>query len=175
MNFKAVLVLSMVVAGFAGVSGVALAYPGPQRCWCEYKGGEGHEVPSPFSNTNQVVELADGEAYTLIGKVVFMGKIAYLNVNLDLHPWLATTRRKAFPFYRLIGNPSIFKDLEQKEVKVLAQAQIELSPASTGGQKFSSAAAADADAAVGYVFALSPSPTIPIQVLDGDADSEWNR
>jgi hypothetical protein len=65
------------------------------------KGGPG-DVPTPFVS-NEKVELADGEIYTLIGRFVIREGNLWFQVDLEAHPWLANQKRKDFPFYRVIG------------------------------------------------------------------------
>ncbi len=65
------------------------------------RGGPG-DVPTPFIS-NEKVELADGENYTLIGKFIVRDGNLWFQVDLDAHPWLANQKRKEFPFYRVIG------------------------------------------------------------------------
>jgi len=65
------------------------------------RGGPG-DVPTPFVS-NEKVELADGETYTLIGRFVIREGNLWFQVDLDAHPWLANQKRKEFPFYRVIG------------------------------------------------------------------------
>ncbi len=63
--------------------------------------GDPGSIPIPFSSTNQKVELADEEVYTLVGAVAFINDRPHLKIDLEFHPWLATTYRMAFPFYPL--------------------------------------------------------------------------
>lgn len=86
-----VLLTAMVLNGF---SLSARAEVGP-------RGGPG-DVPTPFTS-NQKVELAEGETYTLIGRFVVREGNLWFNVDLDAHPWLANQKRKEFPFYRVSG------------------------------------------------------------------------
>jgi len=74
--------------------------------------GGGGELPSPFDTANWKVELADGEAYQLMGRIVLMQTPGYGEVNrltpffrvdLNEHPWLATEKRLSDPYYPLIG------------------------------------------------------------------------
>jgi hypothetical protein len=86
------LLISSPVIGMG--SSLVLADVGP-------RGGPG-DVPTPFIS-NEKVELADGETYTLIGRFVIREGNVWFQVDLDAHPWLANQKRKDFPFYRVIG------------------------------------------------------------------------
>ena len=75
--------------------------------------GGGGELPSPFDTANRRVELAEGEAYLLVGRVVMMegaafgddsGVVPYFRVDLTDQPWLATEKRVSQPYYRLEGS-----------------------------------------------------------------------
>jgi hypothetical protein len=86
----------------------------------------GGEVPIPFEDSNQRVELADGEIYTLIGRVRFQLDTPYLEVDLGQHPWLANSKRKLSPVYPIDVSPSLpvdWKVLEGKLVKSYMRAR----------------------------------------------------
>ena len=93
-------------------------------------GGSG-DVPTPFLNTNQRVELSDGELYTLVGRIHALRDSALFEVDLAEHPWLASARRKASPLYGLEGSPSFWRRFDGKKVRVLVEAKgiARLSPA----------------------------------------------
>src|SRR3954454_18586428 len=81
-----------------------------------YKGGD--HLPTPFKLLNTKVELADGEQYVLEGTVVAGTFNAYLEVDLETHPWLATKKRKEFPYYVLEGGLSFWRKYEGVRVRV---------------------------------------------------------
>ena len=107
------------------------------------KGGGGG-VPSPFvENSNRKVELADGEMYTLQGKVVFDNNdVACFWVDLAKHPWLANQRRQQNPYYRLLGSKDQWREYNEKAIQLICVAHasssigdIELSIVSEAGSK----------------------------------------
>jgi hypothetical protein len=71
--------------------------------------GGGGEIPTPFDVPNQRAELADGEHYLLMGRVVPGPRAstdlaqhqqqAWFQPDFDAHPWLATAKRLASPGY----------------------------------------------------------------------------
>jgi len=79
----------------------------------------GGEVPIPFEDSNHRVELADGEIYTLIGRVRFLLDTPYLEVDLAQHPWLANSKRKLSPVYPIDGTPGLPIDWRLHEGKVV--------------------------------------------------------
>ena len=50
----------------------------------------GGEIPWPFQTANQVAELADGERYVLMGRVILHSAEARFDVDLAHHTWLAS-------------------------------------------------------------------------------------
>lgn len=124
--------LALVVTGILGWSLTGSATTGvtnkcrPRVC----VGGGGVDVPTPFESTNRKVELSDGEDYTLEGYVVNFDPgwdslnlvRAFLRVDFDRHPWLASAKRKGQPYYALEGSPSFWKDLELHSVQIRARA-----------------------------------------------------
>ena len=78
----------------------------------------GGEIPWPFQTSNQVVELADGERYVLMGEVVFSRGVPTFMVDLQTHPWLATARRRQDPSYRLSGSGSYWKQYVGQRVQL---------------------------------------------------------
>lgn len=84
-------------------------------------------VPGPFSDTNRKVELADGETYALFG-VVKIGSVpgAFfvpgIEVDLKIHPWLASELRRDNPFYPLKGSADFWKAFMGKKIKVYVRA-----------------------------------------------------
>jgi hypothetical protein len=83
----------------------------------------GGEIPWPFQTSNQVVELADGERYVLMGEVVYLRGIPYLIVDLDAHPWLATARRRQDPSYPLMGSGAYWKQYVGRRIQLRAVAR----------------------------------------------------
>lgn len=88
-----------VLFSAASVTSVAGAPPGTQKDCIVIQGGE---VPTPFKDANKKVELADGESYQLIGRVVFPTGEPFLHVDLTQHDWLGNKRRSLNPLYPLI-------------------------------------------------------------------------
>ena len=90
------------------------------------------DVPVPFSS-NQKVELANGEYYTLVGKVIYFQSKPFLTVDLDVHPWLSSSNSKYLgeKVYPLQGSPAYWKTYENKRVKVNIQASADLVDACT--------------------------------------------
>jgi hypothetical protein len=88
------------------------------------KGGGGG-VPSPFvESSNRRVELADGEMYTLQGKVVFdSNDVAFFWVDLEKHPWLANAHRQQNPYYRLIGSKDQWREYNEKSIQLICIAR----------------------------------------------------
>lgn len=84
---------------------------------------KGFEMPIPFS-TNQKVELADKEYYILAGILRQSGRDYYLEVDLDVHPWLASTKRQLDPYYLIEITPDAthWLKLKNRRVKVLIEA-----------------------------------------------------
>ena len=86
-------------------------------------GGSGNEVPVPFTVENLKVELADGEPYALLGRVLIVnmqgdasttgGSQAFFEVDLASHPWLASSYRKEHPQYALEGPVSRWNTFTQ--------------------------------------------------------------
>lgn len=92
-------------------------------------GGGGHDVPTPFEFVNSKFELADGEIYQLAGRIVSetewtsydRAAQAYLEVDLNYTPWLASAKRISFPYYPLnAGYP--WESLEGRKVVLLVRA-----------------------------------------------------
>lgn len=89
----------------------------------------GGEVPIPF-HFNRKVELADGENYDLVGRIyyatsIFNGRdeIPYLAVDLEKHPWLANSRRLAFPYYAIKTKSGKFRAAEGTRVRMKVKAR----------------------------------------------------
>lgn len=101
---------------------------GSGRPGCESgQGGSGGEVPNPFSNVNQKVELADGESYLLVGRVIIDSSdrdLVYLAVDLKEHPWLANAKRKADPFYLIEASGRTWRKYDGLRVKITAEAKM---------------------------------------------------
>ena len=65
--------------------------------WAERGGGNGGY---PHGITpSATAELAIGEAYFLVGTVRKNGSALLFQIDFESHPWLATTYRKASPYY----------------------------------------------------------------------------
>ncbi len=107
MKFTKASWLVSVLIGF-GVS-VAIASVGSDD-------GIYKEVPLPFDTTNQRVELAPGELYTLYGKVFAARDEVLLRVDLKKHSWLATIYRKNYPFYVVEAPAREWRCLDGRDV-----------------------------------------------------------
>src|SRR5437870_1469834 len=94
-------IMGLAASARLAIGGVCLADTHSSSRRSSACDGGGGDVPVPYANTNQHVELADGENYTLVGIVRFMGGLPYLQVDLQQHPWLATADRVAYPYYSL--------------------------------------------------------------------------
>jgi hypothetical protein len=84
--------------------------------------GGGDHLPVPFKAFNTKVELAEGEYYVLEGSIVVTGATTYLEVDLEAHPWLATKKRKEFPYYSLEGARAFWRKFEGVRVRLQGQA-----------------------------------------------------
>ena len=97
---------------------------GPDQPNKRTKGGDGGGGTTPFTSTNQFAELADGENYSLTGKIVSWKGNFYLEVDLKEHSWLATAKRCSFPYYPLdVTASSYWKQFENLRVKLVAEAK----------------------------------------------------
>ena len=131
----------LVLLGLATSSAWAFGPAYWNRCkgdQCGASGGGGGEIPTPFDAFNQRAELADGEDYLLVGRVIIEnvsveGSRAYFEVDLDQHRWLASAKRKADPRYPLEGSVGFWKLYRGLRIKLpcLAVQQITV----TGQQK----------------------------------------
>ena len=83
----------------------------------------GGEIPWPFQTANQVVELADGERYVLMGRVLLIGSEPHFVVDLNQHPWLANSRRRADSSYPLAGTASYWRRYNGRRVQLRAVAR----------------------------------------------------
>ncbi len=83
----------------------------------------GGEIPWPFQSSNQVVELADGERYVLMGQITLVRGEPRLVVDLGAHPWLANARRKYDSSYPLLGLVQYWKKYTGKTVQLRAVAR----------------------------------------------------
>ncbi len=100
----------------------------PNASLCE--NGMGGEIPTPFDNVNLKVELADGESYSLLGRILILRfpseggeERPYFEVDLEDHPWLATSARKAMPLYPLLGSVDSYRQFDKKRVRFNGTAQ----------------------------------------------------
>ncbi|NDD91734.1 hypothetical protein EBZ37_06590 [bacterium] len=83
----------------------------------------GGEIPWPFQLSNQTVELADGDKYVLMGRVVIKNGSPRFVVDLERHPWLANSQRKVDSSYPLVGSVEYWKRYEDKLLQLRAQAR----------------------------------------------------
>ena len=83
--------------------------------------------PAPFGSPNQHAELAEGEQYLLLGRVLRQGREYVLAIDLCAQPWLASDYRRQNPFYHL-GRASGFSwsDFVGTRVKLAARAKPEI-------------------------------------------------
>ena len=91
------------------------------------RAGGGGGVPSPrmIASTNHHVELADGELYTLEGRLVVDSTGAlYFNVDLRKHPWLASAERVKNPYYAVEADPSAWQAYVGKRILLVAVARV---------------------------------------------------
>jgi len=91
--------------------------------------GNGGGMPIPFG-VNDRVELADGEYYLLVGKVIVLPKQKLKNsprvlfeIDFGQHPWLANAKRYNDPVYPLLGNLSVWKKYNGQTVKLACRAR----------------------------------------------------
>jgi len=75
--------------------------------------------------SNHKVELADGELYTLEGRIlVDADGSLYLNVDLRKHPWLANAKRVQNPYYRIAGNAAQWQQYVGRTILLVATAHV---------------------------------------------------
>lgn len=84
-------------------------------------GGDGNDVPTPFTS-NQKVELADGEDYTLVGELGVHGESVYFVIDFSEHPWLASAKRRANPIYPVKARASVMERYHGVRVKMSVRA-----------------------------------------------------
>ncbi|MBU6374669.1 MAG: hypothetical protein KGQ59_01620 [Bdellovibrionales bacterium] len=58
-----------------------------------------------------------------MGRVFFRGGLPRFAVDLERHPWLATTQRKADPSYPLLGSSDFWRKYEDKPIQLRTQAK----------------------------------------------------
>jgi hypothetical protein len=114
----------------------------PGRIQCYLDGKEG-TVPFPFEALNRHVELADDEVYLLQGIIYKSDGQFYLNIDFDLHPWLANPGRRENPFYAIRVPPYVtngsrtkwsLEQYREQSVRVLVRAKGVVRLNSGGGQ-----------------------------------------
>ena len=86
----------------------------------------GGDVPTPFKNANQKVELAEGEYYILNGTVRIVGDTPLFRVDLSRHGWLESQQRKENPYYYLQGGADYWQTYAGKSVQLFAIARVRL-------------------------------------------------
>ena len=62
----------------------------------------GDGVPGPFDDLNRRVELADQEAYTLVGRVVYSNGQPLFAPDYKAHSWLKNVQREKGELYTLV-------------------------------------------------------------------------
>jgi hypothetical protein len=108
-----------MIRNFAVVCGLFMAL----NSFAENTRPIGGEVPVPFSQMNQRVELADGETYYLEGRVVISDDQPYFEVDLVKQPWLANQKRKEHPYYPVEGGSNYWKRFENLRIQLTCQAR----------------------------------------------------
>jgi hypothetical protein len=103
----------------AAVTGGAMASDGDRCTRCP----GGGEMPGPFGTTNAAVELAPGELYTLDGQVVVSANEAFLMVDLEAHPWLASKQRQKSPYYPIKGAVASWRRYNGVRVRLIGEAE----------------------------------------------------
>lgn len=91
---------------------------------CGAQCGEG-TIPYPLC-TNEKVELADGEYYTLVGWIKNVDTDApYFQVDLKSHPWLENSKRFKLPHYPLLDlfPEEAWIKYESVKVQIIVKAQ----------------------------------------------------
>lgn len=85
----------------------------------------GEEVPFPFEEVNRRVELADGEAYFLVGEIIWnqVQSMYYFQVDLLQHPWLANLKRMKDPTYPLLSGLHNWERFAKKRVRLYVKAR----------------------------------------------------
>jgi hypothetical protein len=115
---RAALLTALFAAAWCGIHGPSVRADEPPRPVVP-----GGEIPTPFSDMNRKVELADGEVYDLIGRVVFPAAEPYLHVDLASHPWLENKRRASNPLYPLVTDDFDWKTYEGAWLTVQVKAE----------------------------------------------------
>lgn len=111
-RFLKCLLLMIIVLG---LSHPASAFSGAENQ--AYSPGTGHEVPTPFGIGNRKYELANGQIYTLVGRVNW----PYFLVDLSRHP-LLVSHGKLTKEYLLEGSESEWKEMQHDYVKLTFRA-----------------------------------------------------
>lgn len=130
-----------------------LVPPGPPGLCPIGAGNGGGGQPDPLTMFNQYVELADQGLYLLRGevKVRAMGsrrQQAYLEVDLEAHPWLANKERKIAPYYAIEGSVGYWRAFDGRYGELAAHARVQFR---TGG-----------DGEIQQVITLRPIPELSI-------------
>jgi hypothetical protein len=126
----AVLMVSLTSAASAvsmPVKGKMESDPPAQLCqWIK----RGNDIPVPYKEINQRVELADKAQYALEGRVRYVKDQPYLEVDLEKHPWLGKDILKENPAYPILADQVDWKPYENTTVRVVVQAvgQITINP-----------------------------------------------
>ena len=85
----------------------------------------GGEIPVPYTRT-QKFDLADGESYYLVGRLLSREGHPYLQLDLDTHPHLATRKTSVDPFFPLTTTSGSrlkgWEKLEGKTIRVKVRA-----------------------------------------------------
>jgi hypothetical protein len=102
--------------------------------------GGGHDVPTPFEDANRHFELANGEIYSLVGKIIFLPDLTgvsekdrpYFQVDLKTQPCLAHPERQASPFYLLEGPDTKWRNVNLTTLRLFAKAHGRVIPTPSG-------------------------------------------
>jgi hypothetical protein len=120
---------AILVTVFSAAMASADVDPEPVR-------GGGGEIPTPFSS-NQKVELADGEIYSLVGTVKLYGGEAYFEIDFAQHPWLASAKRQSSPYYALSNPIDYWRKFEGAKLRLSVEAQGEIVLGQEAGPRYS--------------------------------------
>lgn len=80
--------------------------------------GGGGEMPRLLPKDAKV-ELAAGERYALSGVIDIKKDLVFLRVDLRKQPWLASQTRLKNPFYRIEGDPAVWRKYLGRAVTVI--------------------------------------------------------
>lgn len=94
--------------------------------WAAEGGGGG--LPRGLTN-GTTVELAQGERYVLTGVIAVVKNSstqqneAYLKIDLEEHPWLASAKRRSTPYYRINDDANRWKKYNRSKITGIFRAE----------------------------------------------------